>query len=289
MKFKKLSILFIFIFFLSTNVHSFGTGFTLGITVYPAGTLTRPHINKKDMAYLGGNGMRGMLGYITTASAELTYLFDSIRYFGYSSKSIFSGLGLSGYVGVGQGFSGQIAGQSNEAVGNIDVYTRVYMKVTMNMGTKLKTFLFNNRMSIDLGLGLNILLDPHPTYELFTNLSQENLEKLRSGVGIDFNSEVGSLLITDDMMKKMNPVGYVFHFGLEYYQPVSDYVQLTLGSFMSYTIYKPRYVVLPQKIEDAAKKGAQAEGRELDLTKPINSFYMNSLNFGLSIGLLFEV
>lgn len=287
MKNRKIYILILFLAF-SSSVFAFDSGFTLGIKVYPTATLTRPHISKEDMAYLGGNGMTGMLGYITTGSAELTYLFDSVRYFGYQDASIFSGLGLAGYFGVGQGFSGQVSGQYNETVGDINVYCRVYMKVTLNMGATLKTFLFNNRMSVNFGLGLNMLLDPHPTYELTTNLSTEDVKKL-NGAGLDFSNEVGTLLISDEMMKKMNPVGYVFNFGLEYYQPVTSHMKLILGGLLSYTVYKPNYVSLPQKLVDAAKKGAMVEGRELDLTKPIKSFYMNALNFGLSVGLVFDV
>ena len=291
MKYIKKSLFLVCFFFLvNFALSAFDTGFTLGLKAYPTATLTLPHINKKDMAYLGGNGMKGMLGYVTTGSAELTYLFDSVRYFGYSDMSIFSGLGLSGYFGVGQGFSGQISGQYNEVVGDISVYCRVYMKVTLNMGTTLKTFLFNKRMSVNFGLGLNMLLDPHPTYELTTNLSTEDVEKLRdSPAKLDFGNEVGTLLISNEMMKKMNPVGYVFSFGIDYYQPVTQHMQLTLGAFVSYNIYKPGYVSLPQKLAEAAKIGAIARGEEIDLSKPIKSFYMNSFNFGLSIGLVFEV
>lgn len=292
MNYKKKTLLLCFFIFASFNaLFAFGTGFTLGIKAYPTATMTMPHISKADIAYLGGKDMKGMLGYITTGAAELTYNFDSVRYFGYQDASIFSGLGLSGYLGIGQGFSGQISGQYNEIVGDINVYCRVYMKATMNMGATLKTFLFNNRMSINFGTGINVLLDPHPTYELTTNLSTEDVEKVKAGSGgkVDFGNEVGTLLITDDMMKKMNPVAAVFSFGIDYYQPVTQHMQLTLGGFVSYNIYKPGYVSLPQKLVDAAKAAAEVEGRDLDLSKPIKSFYMNSLNFGLSLGLLFEV
>lgn len=288
---KKMYLLIVCFFFASSiPLIAYGSGFTLGIKAYPSATYTLPHISKEDIEYLGGKGMKGMLGYITTGAAELAYNFDSVRYFGYQDTSIFSGLGLAGYFGVGQGFSGQISGQYNEVVGDINVYCRVYMKATLNMGATLKTLLFNNRMSINFGTGINMLLDPHPTYELTTNLSTEDVEKLRNPPGnIDFSNEVGTLLITDEMMKKMNPVGFVFNFGLDYYQPVTQHMQLTLGGFVAYTVYKPGYVSLPQKLADAAKKGAEAKGREIDLTKPIKSFYMNSVNFGLSVGLLFEV
>ena len=291
MSYKGKSLLVLCLFFASlTTLSSYDSGFTLGIKAYPTATYTLPHISKEDINYLGGNGMKGMLGYITTGAAELTYNFDSVRYFGYQDASIFSGLGLTGYFGVGQGFSGQVSGQYNEVVGDINVYCRVYMKATLNMGATLKTFLFNNRMSVNFGTGLNMLLDPHPTYELTTNLSTEDVEKLRNPpANLDFSNEVGTLLITDEMMKKMNPVGFVFNFGLDYYQPIASHMQLTLGTFISYTVYKPGYVTLPQKLVDAAKKGAAAQNREIDLSKPIKSFYMNSMNFGLSVGLVFEV
>lgn len=291
MNYKIKNLLIVCLFSISVfTLASYDSGFTLGIKAHPTATYTMPHISNEDIRYLGGNGMKGMLGYITTGAAELTYNFDSVKYFGYQDTSIFSGLGLAGYFGIGQGFSGQVSGQKNDVVGDINVYCRVYMKATLNMGTALKTFLFNNRMSVNFGLGLNMLLDPHPTYELTTNLSNEDVERLRnSPANIDFSNEVGTLLITDEMMRKMNPVGFVFNFGLDYYQPITSHMQLTLGGFLAYTVYKPGYVTLPQKLVDAAKKGAQAEGREIDLSKPIKSFYMNSMNFGLSVGLLFDV
>ncbi|MGP1439062.1 MAG: hypothetical protein ACTTKH_08335, partial [Treponema sp.] len=91
MKYKKKYYIFLLSLFFSSSIFAVDNGFTLGINVYPTAALTMPHISKEDMAYLGGNGMTGMLGYITTSSAELTYLFDSVRYFGYQDGSIFSG------------------------------------------------------------------------------------------------------------------------------------------------------------------------------------------------------
>lgn len=280
-----------FLIFISLQCFAFKSGFTLGLKANFTGTLTHPLISKADMDYLGGDGMKGMLGYITTGDAELTYIFDSVRYFGYQDTSVFGGLGLAFNLGIGQGFSGQISGQNNDTVGRIDVFCRVYMKPVLNTGASLKTLLFNNRLALGFGTGLNIPLDPHPTYELYTNLTKDEINKLKA-VDLDFDSETGTLVITSEQMKKINPVGYNLRGFVEYNQPVISSMELTVGAFMSYTIYKPKYVTMPKKLIDAAKKGGLAKTPAVNVdieNTPINSFYMNSLNFGVSLGLLFKV
>lgn len=289
---KKKIALILFLILVAFESFAFKSGFTLGLKANFTGTLTHPLIGKADMDYLGGDGMKGMLGYITTGDAELTYIFDSVKYLGYEDASIFGGLGLAFNFGVGQGFSGQISGQYNDTLNKrIDVFCRVYMTPVLNMGTSLKTYLLKNRLVLGFGTGINMPLDPHPTYELYTNLTKEEITNLKS-VDLDFDSETGTLIITPNQMKKMNPVGFNFKGFIEYNQPVISSMELMLGAFMSYTVYKPRYVTMPQKLIDAAKKGGLAKTPPVNVdveNTPINSFYMNSLNFGLSMGLLFKI
>ncbi|WP_414162757.1 hypothetical protein [Treponema vincentii] len=105
------------------HAYAFDSGFTLGLKANLTGSLTDPKISKKDMDYLGGDGMKGTLGYVTTGEADLTYLFDSIRYFRLQDNSVFGGLGWNFALGLGQGFSGQISGQYNKELGKkIDVF-----------------------------------------------------------------------------------------------------------------------------------------------------------------------
>ena len=276
------------------RAYAFDSGFTLGLKANLTGSLTDPRINKKDMDYLGGNGMKGMLGYITTGEADLTYLFDSIRYFRLQDNSVFGGLGWSFALGLGQGFSGQISGQFNDKLNGgkgkqIDVFCRVHMTPVLTLTSGVRSYFLRNRLSLGLNTGIRMPLDPQPIYELYTNLTPDEVEQLK-GEGIDFSNETGTLLITQEQMKKINPVGFTFKGFIEYNQPFLSNMEIVLGGFLSYTIYKPKYVTMPQKLIDAAKAGGAAKGITVDVVNtPINSFYMNSLDFGITIGLTFKV
>ena len=232
------------------QIYAFDSRFTLGLKAFFSGSYTDPHIGQADKDYLGAQFMRGMIGFVMSGDAELTYIFDANRYFNYQTNNTFSGLGLSFNLGVGQGFSGQISGQYNELVNkNIEVYCRVYMTPIVTFGTALKAMFFQNRFVLGFGLGGRMLSDPQPTYELYTNLTDEEAKMLHNnGKGPDFYPETGTLYIPEAMMKKMNPFGLVLKTSLEYNQPVISRMDITIGAYMSYTIYKPGYVSLPKKI-----------------------------------------
>jgi hypothetical protein len=276
----------------AVHLYAFDSGFTLGLKANLTGSLTDPRISKKDMDYLGGNGMKGMLGYITTGEADLTYLFDSIHYFRLQDNSIFGGLGWSFALGLGQGFSGQISGQDNKELDKrIDVFCRIHMTPVLTFTTGVRSYFLRNRLSLGLNTGIRMPLDPQPVYELYTNLTPEEVEKLKK-VGLDFSSETGTLLITKEQMKKINPIGFTFKGSIEYNQPFLSNMEIVLGCFLSYTIYKPKYVTMPQKLINAAKAGGRLKNPPVDVdivNHPINSFYMNSLDFGVTVGLTFKV
>ena len=278
----------------AVHLYAFDSGFTLGLKANLTGSLTDPRINKKDLDYLGGNGMKGMLGYITTGEADLTYLFDSIRYFRLQDNSVFGGLGWSFALGLGQGFSGQISGQFNDKLNGgkgkqIDVFCRVHMTPVLTLTSGVRSYFLRNRLSLGLNTGIRMPLDPQPIYELYTNLTPDEVEELKKEK-LDFSSETGTLLITQEQMKKINPVGFIFKGFIEYNQPFLSNMEIVLGGFLSYTIYKPKYVTMPQKLIDAAKAGGAAKGITVDVVNtPINSFYMNSLDFGVTVGLTFKV
>ena len=278
----------------AVHLYAFDSGFTLGLKANLTGSLTDPRINKKDLDYLGGNGMKGMLGYITTGEADLTYLFDSIRYFRLQDNSVFGGLGWSFVLGLGQGFSGQISGQFNDKLNGgkgkqIDVFCRVHMTPVLTLTSGVRSYFLRNRLSLGLNTGIRMPLDPQPIYELYTNLTPDEVEELKKEK-LDFSSETGTLLITQEQMKKINPVGFIFKGFIEYNQPFLSNMEIVLGGFLSYTIYKPKYVTMPQKLIDAAKAGGAAKGITVDVVNtPINSFYMNSLDFGVTVGLTFKV
>lgn len=81
--------------------------------------------------------------------------------------------------------------------------------------------------------------------------------------------------------------GYV-----EYNQPFLDNMEIVLGAFLSYTVYRPKYVTMPQKLITAAHANAKRKDPNSKfnlLDTPINSLYLNSLAFGVAIGLTFKV
>ena len=277
----------------TVHAYAFDSGFTLGLKANLTGSLTRPKISKEDMDYLGGDGMRGSLGYVTTGEADVTYIFDSIRYFRLQDNSVFGGLGLCFALGLGQGFSGQISGQYNAQLnGNkgkrIDVFCRIHMTPVMTFTTGLRSYFLRNRLAVGFNPGIRMPLDPQPTYELYTNLTPDEVEELKTTTGgkVDFSSETGTLLVTDEQIRRINPVGFIFKGYIEYNQPFLSNMEIVLGGFLAYTVYKPKYVTMPQKLVDAAKFKNPA----FDIaTHPINSFYMNSFDFGVTVGLTFKV
>lgn len=276
----------------SLSASAFEKGFTLGLRANFSGSLTDPYINEADKKYLGAAFMKGMMGFVMNGEAELTYIFDSVRYFNYTNNNIFGGLGLAFNLGVGQGFSGQISGQYNDTLKkNIEVYSRVFMTPVLNFGLALKTMLLKNRLVLSFGIGGKMLMDPQPTYELYSNLNEEELKALKKEK-IDFYPETGTLLIPEAMMKKMNPLSSVLKLSIEYNQPIITTMGLTLGGYLSYSIFKPGYVALPKKIEQAAIINGLAQTPQIHVNfekYPINSFFMNNLDFGISLGLLFKV
>jgi len=290
-KIKKI-VFFVMFVFVSFSAFAFEEGFTLGLKANFSGSYTDPHINEADKKYLGAAFMRGMAGFIMNGEAEITYIFDSKRYFNYTNNNIFGGLGLAFNLGIGQGFSGQISGQYNELIGkDIEVYCRVYMTPIVTFGTAVKTMLFKNRLAIGFGVGGRMLADPQPTYELYTNLTDEETKILHNnGSGPDFYPETGTLYIPGSMMKKMNPLGLVLKTSIEYNQPVITRMDITIGAYASYTIYKPGHVALPKKIAKAAIENGKDKGIDVNFERDsIKSFFMNSVDFGVNLGLLFKI
>lgn len=291
---KHIAILFsaVFIF----HAYAFNSGFTLGLKANLTGSLTRPKINEEDKALLGANRMNGSLGYITTGEAELTYLFDSIRYFRLQDNNVFGGLGWSFALGLGQGFTGQISGQLDKDVLNkqIDIYCRIHMTPVLTFTTGLRSYFLRNRLSLVGNIGIKMPLDPQPVYELYTNLTPEEVNILKKATkgAIDFSNETGTLLITNDQIKKINPVGFIMKGTIEYNQPFLTNMEIVLGAFLSYAVYRPKYVTMPQKLITAAHENAKRKDQHSKLNllnTPINSLYLNSLDFGVTVGLTFKV
>ena len=292
MNLHKKTVAVVLIAVAAVHLYAFDSGFTLGLRANLTGSYTNPYIGKEDRAYLGAQFMHGMLGFVMSGEAELGYTFDAVRYLNCQTHAVFSGFGLAFNLGVEQGFSGQISGQYNGIVNrNIEVYCRVYMTPIVTFGTAVKALFLQKKLALGFGIGGRMLADPQPTYELYTNLTDEETKTLHNnGNGPDFYPETGTLYIPKSMMKKMNPLGIVLKTSIEYNQPIISRMDITIGAYASYSIYKPGYVSLPKKIAKAAIENGTKRVVGVNFERDsLKSFYMNNFDFGISLGLLFKV
>lgn len=292
MNLHKKTVAVVLIAVAAVHLYAFDSGFTLGLRANLTGSYTNPYIGKEDRAYLGAQFMHGMLGFVMSGEAELGYTFDAVRYLNCQTNDVFSGFGLAFNLGVGQGFSGQISGQYNELVNrNIEVYCRVYMTPIVTFGTVVKALFLQKKLALGVGIGGRMLADPQPTYELYSNLTDDELKLLyNNGSGPDFYPETGTLVIPGNMMRKMNPFGLILRTLLEYYQPVFTQMDLIIGIYITYTIFKPGYASLPKKLAKAAIENGGLHGIIVDFENhKLKTFYMNNFDFGVSLGLSFNI
>lgn len=88
----------------------------------------------------------------------------------------------------------------------------------------------------------------------------------------------------------MNPFGLILRTLLEYYQPVFTQMDLIIGIYITYTIFKPGYASLPKKLAKAAIENGGLHGITVDFENhKLKTFYMNNFDFGVSLGLSFNI
>lgn len=268
---KKLNALFMILCLSSLPIFAFDEGFVLGMKVLFSGSATRPHINDADLEEMGASFLKGSVGFITSGEFDLTYIFGAKKYFNLTDIKKFGGLGFQTFLGIGQGFSGQVSGMDD-----ISVFVNVYYTPVVTCGLGLKGYFLSNRMVVSLGLGTRIIADPTPNYDMYN--SAPNDPHLQDVDG------VGTMIVTKDMMQKMNAFGFLTKVNIEYVQPILNTTEMVLGAFCSYCIYTPKYIAMPPALEEAAKV------QDFDAKNtPLKSFYLNSLDFGVSLGFNFKV
>ena len=263
----------------SLNLYGFEEGFIWGLRANFNGSATLPSISQEDLNKMGASFMKGSVGYTMDGEAELGYLFGVDRWFGgkKSDFSKFSGMSLYASIGVGSGFSGMVSGGNYN---NIDatLYINVNYSPVVSFGIGSKLYLLESRLALGLQLGGKIIADTSPEY-----LAYADKADLDSTLELP---AMGEIVVTDFMMKNMNPVMFSIKLMLEYNQPINDRVEIILGLYGRFNIYKPKYVTMPDKllklIQDAADKP------NFSTETPMPSFYLNSVDFGLSLGLQFR-
>ena len=275
------SIIFISIFvsMIFSNVHAHDNGFVLNLKANFSGTQTLPSISDADLALMGASYMKGMMGFIIDGEAEFGYIFGSEEYFNMNNNDIFSGMGAFITLGVGQGYAGQISGSLVEGAAGappqtVDVFFNAFYTPVVSFTLGTKAYFFKNRMAVGLNVGGKMIADMSPTYEFYSNPAVEGL-----------GPEVGTLIVTDDMIKKMNPLMITLKASIDYYQPIVERMELILGAYAAYNFYAPGYITMPGAL--AAMAALPPINFDAANT-PLKSFRIDSLDFGLTLGISFK-
>ena len=278
MKRKFLSVIIsIITLIISINLYGFEEGFIWGLRANFNGSLTLPSISQEDLDKMGAASMKGAVGYTMDGEAELGYLFGAERWFGKeeSDFSKFSGMSLYVSIGVGTGFSGMVSGNTIGGA-TVNVFMNVNYKPVISFGIGSKLYLLESRMAIGLQLGGKLIADTSPEYLAYSDQAI-NLGDIKF-------PEMGEIVVTDFMKKNMNPIMFSIKLMLEYNQPINDRVEVVLGIYTRFNIYKPKYITMPTSLLGVI----QGIRPSFTAETPMPTYYINSLDFGLTLGLQFR-
>lgn len=273
--------LVVMLFMITSILYSFEEGFIWGLRANFNGSLTLPSISQEDLDKMGAASMKGAVGYTMDGEAELGYLFGAERWFGKekSDFSKFSGMSLYVSIGVGTGFSGMVSGNTIGGA-TVNVFMNVNYKPVISFGIGSKLYLLESRMAIGLQLGGKVIADTSPEYLAYSD-SDSTFASLAPPVTLP---EMGELIVTDFMKKNMNPVMFSIKLMLEYNQPINDRVEVVLGIYTRFNIYKPKYITMPTSLLGVI----QGIRPSFTAETPMPTYYINSLDFGLTLGLQFR-
>lgn len=273
--------LVVMLFMITSILYSFEEGFIWGLRANFNGSLTLPSISQEDLNKMGAAYMKGAVGYTMDGEAELGYLFGAERWFGKekSDFSKFSGMSLYVSIGVGTGFSGMVSGNTI-GTATVNVFMNVNYKPVISFGIGSKLYLLESRMAIGLQLGGKVIADTSPEYLAYSD-SDSTFASLTPPVTLP---EMGELIVTDFMKKNMNPVMFSIKLMLEYNQPINDRVEVVLGIYTRFNIYKPKYITMPTSLLGVI----QGIRPSFTAETPMPTYYINSLDFGLTLGLQFR-
>ena len=253
------------------KLYSFDEGFIWSLKFNFNGSATLPSISKSDLYKLGAGYMKGGVGYTMDGEAELGYLFGSERWFG-MDRDRFSGMSFFGFIGVGSGYVGEIAGNTIEGI-TVDMYINLNFAPVINFGVGTKAYFLNSRLALGLAVGAKLVADLSPEYLAYAS---------DSGV---LEPEIGEIIVDSFMIKNMNPCMISVKLMLEYNQPViDDRMEVVLGFYTRFNVWSPKYITMPQSLLPLI----QAQRPDFSPQTPLKSFYLNSFDFGISLGIAFR-
>lgn len=262
----------VFISFLPLS--AFETGPLLYLRADFGGGLTLPSIPLSSLKQFNKDAvkMSGMMSsLLMSGELEGGYVFGSDTFFGLHKNHPFSALGTFAYIGVGQGNTSQKVSALISGTTPFDTFMIVDFTPVVNFGLSAKAYFFKNRFAAGMGIGGRLIADMSPDYLVYSTDPAV------------IPTEVGQIIVTEDMMKKMNPLMFSAKVMLEYNIPVLDTTDIVLGWYTRYNIYRPKYLTAPKKLADMAASGGG------DITQPFPDYWLNSLDFGVNIGFAFKL
>ncbi len=257
------------------GLYSSESGAYLQLNTGFSGSLTLPEMTNEDLQYLNkrATSISGTVSNLLIGGeVEAGYIFRSHDFFNLSRQNPFSGVGVFAYLGFSQGNTSQkiTATQNGES---FDIFTSVDFLPVIDFGIVEKNYFFNNKMAIGIGIGGRAITDMSPEYMSY------------STDPTIIPTEVGTIIVTEDMMKKMNPLMFSSKMIIEYNIPVLPATELVLGGYFRYNVYRPKYLTVPPKLADMAKK----DNSNFDVNREFPDYWINSFDFGIKMGLLFKL
>ncbi len=275
--YKKLFLVMFIVIFNGVTLFAFSDAWVLNLKAEVGGSYTIPSISQSDLDKLCAKEMTGMLGFVAGGSLEVGYIWSTEKAFKMDSDNPFSAIGVFFNIGISQGYAGQVTTAENNG-NEIDVFVNVYYTPVISLGVTGKCYFFNDRMAVGLHLGTKIICDTSPEYELYS--TDANV----------IPAEVGTIIVDSQMMSTMNPFMFSIKPSVEYFVPLNRNVELNLGGYVAFNLYSPKYITLPSSVEgmlaaEQEKKGVDFNAKE----DPLNSYFINSFDFGIILGLNFRL
>ena len=154
----------------------------------------------------------------------------------------------------------------------------MYYTPVISVGATGKAYFFDNRMAAGLSLGAKIICDAAPQYEIYSSDTAA------------VSPEVGTIIVDDQMMTSINPVMFYVKPSVEYTVPLSRTMELNLGGYLAFNLYRPKYITLPDSVQTMLSEEQRSHGISFDAKEdPLNSYFINSFDFGIILGLNFRL
>ncbi len=269
---------------ITTMLFSFDKGWVFGLRADFGGALTIPSISDETLKYMNplAEDMTGFLsGLLIGGEASVGYIFDSSDLFGLPENHSFSGVGLHSYVGVGMGnVSQRIAAVQNDMP--LDIFIVVDYTPVVNFGLKSHALFFDNRFSVGLGIGGKAVLDYTPQYLVYSTDPKV------------IPTEIGVVIVPDDLLTKMNPLSFSGRLEIGYAIPILPTTEFLLGFYTQFNLFSPGYLTVPPTLENIAqtnRPGANdtPPSEKLDFKRPFDDYWINSLDFGVNLGIALKL